>query len=102
MNNNLVPPEGCICASFWTVREKHKTACPLADSSKTPMNRSQEKLCIACGEELRAQHLLVTDTYYLSCKNSGGAGRLPCARYGLVTTVALIVLSQTTTEIISV
>jgi len=26
----LVPPEGCICASFWTVRQAHKSDCPLA------------------------------------------------------------------------
>lgn len=26
---NPVPPEDCICASFWTVRQQHKKACPL-------------------------------------------------------------------------
>lgn len=24
------PPEGCTCASFWTVRQAHKSDCPLA------------------------------------------------------------------------
>lgn len=27
------PPEGCICASFWTVRRQHKKDCPLAVTS---------------------------------------------------------------------
>lgn len=26
--NTPLPPEGCICASFWTVRQKHKSDCP--------------------------------------------------------------------------
>src|SRR5580693_6900697 len=29
--HNLVPPEGCVCASFWTIRGKHKADCPLAE-----------------------------------------------------------------------
>lgn len=24
------PPDGCICASFWTIRQQHKADCPLA------------------------------------------------------------------------
>lgn len=66
------------------------------------MSKEQKRLCIACGDELRAQHILVTDTYYSSCPNSGSGGQLPCPRYGLVTSVALVVLSRTTTEIVSV
>lgn len=27
---NPLPPEGCICASFWTVQQAHKSECPLA------------------------------------------------------------------------
>jgi hypothetical protein len=30
---NPIPPESCICASFWTVRQTHKTDCPLAAPS---------------------------------------------------------------------
>lgn len=26
---NSMPPEGCLCSSFWTVRQKHKPDCPL-------------------------------------------------------------------------
>lgn len=28
---DAVPPDGCICASFWTVRRTHKKDCPLAE-----------------------------------------------------------------------
>ena len=31
-NNNPIPPEGCICSSFWTVRQSHKNDCPLNNS----------------------------------------------------------------------
>lgn len=30
MSNN--PPEGCVCASFWTVKQKHKPDCLLNQS----------------------------------------------------------------------
>jgi hypothetical protein len=26
----VVPPDGCNCASFWTIRGKHKADCPLS------------------------------------------------------------------------
>lgn len=29
MTDNTLPPENCICASFYTVRGKHKPDCPL-------------------------------------------------------------------------
>lgn len=29
MTNNTLPPKNCICASFYTVRGKHKPDCPL-------------------------------------------------------------------------
>jgi hypothetical protein len=28
-----VPPEGCQCASFWTIRGTHKNGCPLAKAA---------------------------------------------------------------------
>lgn len=34
-----IPPEGCICASFWTVRQAHKTACPLAGQQPKPADK---------------------------------------------------------------
>lgn len=33
---NPVPPDGCNCASFWTIRGKHKTDCPLAQPPTEP------------------------------------------------------------------
>jgi hypothetical protein len=32
MQYDPVPPEGCTCASFWTVRGKHKADCPLSSA----------------------------------------------------------------------
>lgn len=30
MPNTPTPPPNCTCASFWTVRQKHKSDCPCA------------------------------------------------------------------------
>jgi len=35
-DHDPIPPDGCNCASFWTIRGTHKSDCPLAqDSSDT-------------------------------------------------------------------
>lgn len=31
--DSSLPPDGCICSSFWTVRQAHKSDCPLSPSS---------------------------------------------------------------------
>lgn len=36
-----IPPEGCICASFWTVRQQHKSDCPLAQPQRV-LSEGQE------------------------------------------------------------
>lgn len=36
-----IPPKDCICASFWTVRQKHKSDCPLATE---PVPEEVEKI----------------------------------------------------------
>jgi len=28
--SSFIPPNGCICGSFWTVRQAHKISCPLS------------------------------------------------------------------------
>lgn len=39
-----IPPEGCICASFWTVRQAHKSDCPLAQDSRAELDKKIKEL----------------------------------------------------------
>lgn len=51
-----VPPEGCTCASFWTVRGTHKKDCPL---SPTPQN---DELRAAIGwTDIKKREIAVRD-----------------------------------------
>ena len=33
LKEDSIPPEGCICASFWTVRQTHKKDCPIKEDT---------------------------------------------------------------------
>jgi hypothetical protein len=46
-----VPPQGCTCASYWTLKQRHKADCPLADS-KEPDGLEQLKDIVDDGTEV--------------------------------------------------
>lgn len=42
-NMSLVPPKGCLCASFFTVRGKHKEDCPAREPVNYADSRTKEE-----------------------------------------------------------
>lgn len=43
-----IPPDGCICASFWTVRQTHKKDCPAYEPPKeSQQNKELQNILVA-------------------------------------------------------
>lgn len=40
MEHSPVPPPNCLCSSFWTVRQAHKSDCPKSSEPGLPTNAS--------------------------------------------------------------
>lgn len=66
------------------------------------MSNDATYLCLACKRPLVEQYLPKNDIAFQYCANGNDGGALPCPRYGIVTCLALVVKSETTTEIIRV
>jgi hypothetical protein len=51
VRKNPIPPKGCICASFWTVRQVHKPGCPCAPAPSSGEGETEEQLVAFFSEQ---------------------------------------------------
>lgn len=58
MSYGPIPPEGCSCAFFWTLRRQHKAVCPITTNNRKPdahlIHRTKNLFdgeCVHCRKE---------------------------------------------------